>query len=340
VDDRTGHEALALTALRRLGREQTAASVTVRLLTGGLSGSSVYHLDLAGEEAVLKLTLPGRDRRAVARARREAQFYSELATRVPVSVPHVLGLDLNETAGIAVLLAAYAPSPPPDRWTQEAYAQVARQLGRLHAAFWDKTAVPAVPAWLRATPKVTLARCRDAAATWHALGERDDLREVLAPYGRRLERLVTAVPALEPRMTTVPATLCHGDFHAGNLLRGPDGEWIWADWQEVRLGPGVDDLAFFWQRAFVASATPPPHESMVQAYAAGLATSRGGLVPPARLDQALAWAELRLWLVDWPGYLGALSVTRMERVLRRIETLIDQMEVAGHLLRVGVSSHR
>jgi Ser/Thr protein kinase RdoA (MazF antagonist) len=339
VDDRIRHEALALTALRRLGREQTATSVTIRILAGGLSGSSVYHLDLAGEQAVLKLTLPGGDRRVMARARREALFYSELATRGPVSVPRVLGLDLNEKAGVAVLLAAYAPSPPPDRWTQEAYAQVARQLGRLHA-FWDKTAASAVPEWLHATPKVTLARCRDAAATWHALGERDDLRGALAPYGRRLERLVMEIAEIQTRMTTVPATLCHGDFHAGNLLRGPAGEWIWTDWQEVRLGPGVDDLAFFWQRAFVAADTPPPYGAMVQAYGAGLATADGEPVPPEQLDRALAWAELRSWLVDWPGNLGALSATRMERVLPRIETLIDQLAVAGHLLQVGVSSHR
>jgi len=188
-----------------------------------------------------------------------------------------------------------------------------------------------MPEWHRATPHVTLAQWRDAAKLWRALGGRDDLREPLVPYRRRLESLVMGVPALKPRMAALPATLCHGDCHAGNLLQGAAGEWIWADWQDVRLGAGVDDLNFFWQRAFVAADTSPPFEAMVQAYVVGPETVGGMLLTREQVDQALAWAELRSWLVDWPNYLGALSATRMERVLRRIGTLIDQLEVAGHL---------
>lgn len=324
-------EALVVAALRRLGREPAAASLTYHLLAGGLSGASVYRLGLAGEEMVLKVTTPGADRQVMARARREALFYRELAALVPVSVPRVLGLDLDEAEGVAVLLVAYAPSLPPDHWTEYAYGQVARQLGRLHAAFWGETTALARPKWLGAIPRVTHARCRRAAGKWRALARRDDLREALAPRRPRLDRLLLKMPAMDARMATSPVTLCHGDFHPGNLLRGPAGEWIWADWQEVRLGPGVDDLAFFWQRAFAAAATPPPYEAMVQAYGAGLETA-GGARPATReqLGRALAWAELRSWLLDWPGYLGALPDTRVERILRRIDTLMDEWEIASH----------
>jgi Ser/Thr protein kinase RdoA (MazF antagonist) len=323
------HEALIVAALRRLGREPAAAFPTVRLLAGGLSGSSVYRLGLAGEEVVLKVTLPSGDRRVMERACREALFYRDLATRVPVQVPRVLDLDLSETEGVVVVLAAYEPSPAPDRWTVQSYAQAARQLGQLHAAFWSKTAEPAVPAWLRAKPRVTRAQCRDAAERWRALGERDDLRGVLAPRRRRLGRLMLKLPALDRRMTTVPTTLCHGDCHAGNLLRDSAGEWVWVDWQEVRLGPGVDDLAFFWQRAFAATDAPPPYETMVRAYGTGWETAGGEPKTREQFGLALALAELRGWLVDWPGYLAALPAARVERVLRRIETLIDRLEVAG-----------
>jgi Ser/Thr protein kinase RdoA (MazF antagonist) len=330
VGDGVRHEALAVAALRRLGRETAAAAPSVRLLAGGLSGSFVYSLDFPDEGAVLKLTLPSGERWAMARARREALFYRDLAARVPVVVPRVLGLDHDEVAGGAVLLAAYAPSTPPDRWTEHDYAQVARQLGRLHATFGDRTAASTMPAWLHAGPRVTPARCRAAARAWGALGERDDLRDALAPSRQRLERLVLAIPALDVRSTALPATLCHGDCHAGNLLRGPAGEWVWADWQEVRLGPGVDDLAFFWERAFAATEASPPYDAMVRAYGAGLEAAGGTPMPREELERALAWAELRSWLVAWPFYLGALPASRFERVLRRIETLIEWTEVAEH----------
>jgi Ser/Thr protein kinase RdoA (MazF antagonist) len=323
-----GHEAV-VGALRRLGWGPDDL-LSVHLLAGGLSGSSGYRLDLAGEDVVLKVTRPSVSRQVWERAQREFLFYRDLATRVPVVVPRVLGLDLSETEGVVILLAAYARSPSPDEWTEHAYIQVARQLGRFHAAFWDKTATLALPEWLREMPPVTDAQCREAARRWRALGARDDLDDALGASCRRLEHLVMEVPALDQSMTSLPTTLCHGDFHADNLLQGPDGEWIWADWQEVQLGPGVNDLAFFWQRAFVANETLPPYETMVQVYGVGLETVDGAVVSREQLDRALAWAEFRCWLVDWPFYLGALSTTRMERVLRRIETLIDQLEITGH----------
>ncbi len=139
------------------------------------------------------------------------------------------------------------------------------------------------------------------------------------------------IPALDSKLVTLPVTLCHGDCHAGNLLQGPNKEWIWADWQDLRLGPGVDDLAFFWQRALVEAATPPPYDAMVQAYGAGLVTGDGLKITRDQLDRALAWSELRSWLVDWPSYLGVLSTARMESVLQRIDMLIDQLELAGDL---------
>lgn len=264
------HETHAVAALRRLGREPAGASFASRVLAGGLSGSVVHHVELAGQDMVLKVTLPSDDRQLMVRARREALFYQELATLVPVLVPRVLDLHLSETEGAVLLLAACLPSPSPDDWTERGYVQVAHQLGRLHATFWGKTTESELPDWLRARPGVTPDQCQDAARLWRALGKREDLTEALASRRRSLESLLLNIPTLDPHMATTPATLCHGDFHAGNLLRDPAGEWIWADWQEVCLGPGVDDLAFFWQRAFVAADTPPPYDAMVRAYAAGL----------------------------------------------------------------------
>jgi Ser/Thr protein kinase RdoA (MazF antagonist) len=328
MNERTQQEVLIAAALRRLGQD-LAPSTTVRLLAGGRSGSSVYHLDRAGQGSVLKVTLPDADRQGMTRARREVRFYRDLAMRVPVLVPRLLGVDFDTRAGVVMLFTAYEPSPSPDRWPECDYTGVAHQLGRFHATFWERSAVASLPGWLRPKPRPTLAQSRTAARQWRALSERDDLRPMLQPYLRKLERLVMSVPALERRFVTLPATLCHGDCHTGNLLRNPDGEWVWADWQDVRLGPGVDDLSFLWQRAFAAADRPPPDDVMVQAYDAGLESVLGTRVPRAELGRNLAWAELRSWLVDWPAYLGALPTIRIERVIQRIVALIDHFQAPG-----------
>src|SRR5215203_3037249 len=88
-------KALVGAALRRIGKE-AAATEDVRLLAGGQSGSSVYRLDLAGEDVVVKVTVPGDRGWLMERARREALFYRDLAAHAPVSVPRMLGLDLDE----------------------------------------------------------------------------------------------------------------------------------------------------------------------------------------------------------------------------------------------------
>ena len=327
MSDGTRHEAIVFAALRRVGRAGEVDLGNVRLLAGGLSGSAVYRLDLAGEEVVLKVTLPSKDRGLMERARREAWFYRDLAPRVPVAVPRLLGLDVNATDGVVLLLAAHAPAPRPDDWTKGDYVQIAEQLALFHATFWTNTAASDLPDWLRAEPPMTLSQCQTAAKMWRTLGERDDLRETFVPYRRRLERLLVEIPALDPRMPSVPATLCHGDCHAGNLVRGPAGEWIWVDWQDVRLGPGVDDLTFFWQRAFVLAATSPSYDGMLRAYGRGLETMGGVAMPREQFEQSLAWSELRSWLVVWPAFLGGLPAARMERVLQRIGTLIDQFDI-------------
>ena len=70
-----------------------------------------------------------------------------------------------------------------------------------------------------------------------------------------------------------------------------------------------------------------------------LLLGRQGDAPPRRLPHRQSLAEsgypgsrsLRSWLVDWPSYLGFRSATRIARVLRRIQTLIDHLAIANLL---------
>lgn len=320
-------ESIVTAALRRLGQEPVTTSLSSRLLAGGLSGSSVHSIELAGQAMVLKMTRPSEDRRLLERASQEVRFYRDLAKRVPVMIPDVLGFDVNETEGAILLLAAYTPSPPPHDWAEYQYREVVGELGRFHATFESQANRSRLPDWLRPKPRVMGAQCQHAVHLWTVLGEQQDLQRFLEPSLSKIASLVMGVPALDAQTISLPTTLCHGDCHASNLLRGPAGEWIWADWQDVRLGPGVDDLAFFWQRAFVAADTPPPYATMVRAYRAGLESVDGILIPHQHLERALAWSELSGWLVDWPGFLKALPTARVADVVQRIDSLIGQLEL-------------
>jgi thiamine kinase-like enzyme len=163
----------------------------------------------------------------------------------------------------------------------------------------------------------------EASALWAGITVKDDL----LPLRRMAERLALEMPRFDRGRERLPLTLCHGDAHWGNLLQGVTGGWVWADWQGVRLGEGVNDLVFFWQRAFAETGSLPPMEHLMGAYVEGL--SRAGVSPVAEdvLGRAVGWFDLVLWLVAWPPYLGWLEPEIRGRVLRRIENLLTVLEI-------------
>jgi len=309
-------------AMHRLGVAGEVDAGGLRVLAGGMSGSVVCRFTLDGRDVVLKRTVAGhRNAVLLARARREVWFYRELAGRVPVRVPAMIGSAIDPEAGTLLLLAACDPAPPPESWPDAGYAEVARDLGRFHAAM---RGVP-LPAWMPSASATTPGQRRDAAESWRTFVETTRL----IPDGlhRRMEETIARVAELDAAIPAGPATLCHGDFHAGNLLRDADGRWVWADWQDSRIGPGVDDLAFLWERAFSAvEARLPPFDAMVEAYWAGLAEAGGPGMDRVAFGRALAWSELRGWLIAWPPYLGYLSRAQQERVVARIAWRLDRVD--------------
>jgi hypothetical protein len=323
--DQPPHHDLIASALRRLGRNP-AHLAGFRVLAGGISGSVVYALHWAGEALVLKTTLPGSRDSVVARARREALFYGELAAQIPLRVPDVLAL-ANDTSGVAILLPDYLPPLPIERWTEEASLVVTEQLARLHGAYWgDAASRPQLP-WLRWRRTLPLAIRRGRAVScWDELVHQESCSGVLAASHLRairagldrLEELTAAVRAL-------PLTLCHGDCHRENLLRTADGQFVWADWQDVHLGRGPADLVFFFERAFFDGARLS-HDHVLRAYCDRLSEHAGRRVRLATLQLGASGAELLSWLLDWPPFLLQASPDRLARVLDRIQALVGRLD--------------
>jgi hypothetical protein len=323
----TSHPTIIAEALQGLKRGPALRPDDYRLLAGGLSGSFVYAIRLAEELVVLKVTLPTSAPALLVQARREASFYQRLAPHVPLHVPRLLAASTSTARGVTVLLGAYQPAPPPPCWADRHYTEIAAQLGQLHGRFWGKADRLRTFRWLRPAPPHALSvRCHQATLAWQSISEREALDDGVMP--RRLRAvlgLVARLPALDPP-PSLPTTLCHGDCHPDNILRGRAGEWIWADWQAVRTGQGSEDLAFFWQRTQVAGGEVH-REAMMSAYLTGLEAEGADAPTTRRLEQALAWAELTSWLLEWPPYLAAASPPQLRCVLDRIDDLIERLEI-------------
>jgi hypothetical protein len=99
-------------------------------------------------------------------------------------------------------------------------------------------------------------------------------------------------------------TLCH------NLLRDQDGDLIWADWQEVRIGHGPSDLTFLLQRA-EANGADIAHDIIVAAYCNALESAGVAGVNERAITSAMNKSERRTRLLYWPDYMRDATTEAM-----------------------------
>jgi Ser/Thr protein kinase RdoA (MazF antagonist) len=294
----------------------------------GISGAYVYRVRLPHEEMILKITESQQARYVIERSEREAQFYCHLAGSIPLSVPALLAR-CADVSGIALLLSAHQPTPAPSAWSVGQYVEVAEQLARLHAAYWNATEWLLSFDWLRrpveSTPRDQV---EQAWSLWGRLSEQQRFQAILTL--RELEwicHLLSHTAAVDHVAQLLPLTLCHGDCNAGNLLVDTRGEWIWADWQEVGIGRGPEDLAHFCQRASHDGGMVPWDEAVAM-YHRTLEADTGERISVDAIRRVMDAAELRTRMLHWPAYLSDASPRQLEDMICRMHDLASAVGVA------------
>lgn len=299
-----------------------------RVLGRGVSGATTYRLTVDGTDAVLKLTAATSATYVLDRAHREILFYRTLAAVVPLRVPCVLGVH-QDAEGVALLLAADEPAPPPKEWQDARYITLAQQLARFHAMFWDKVgALDAYPWVLRPRGENLVAEIEGAHGHWRALRHRPQLAGVFdLRRDHWLHSVVADMGTAESLVAALPPTLCHGDCNPGNVLVAADGGLVWADWQEVRTAQGPEDLSFLLQQAAILGGDVP-YDAALTAYRDALTDATGRDIPLASIRCAVAAAELRSRALHWPAYLGEAAPDEVAAMLWRIRRLANELGLA------------
>ncbi|MGH2559386.1 MAG: aminoglycoside phosphotransferase family protein [Thermomicrobiales bacterium] len=296
------------------------------VLAGGASGAYAYRLRFPSGNLLLKVTRPESPRYLLERARREILFYRHLASDVWVQVPSVIASRCGKAVGACLLLEAYEPAPEPAAWTETRYVQAAEQLGRFHAAFWGKGRELSTLGWLRRVEELEEADIRQAYTYWERLRAEGRFEAILTPERYTwVIGMLGRIRGVGTGLSSFPVTLCHGDFHIGNILVDRGGGMVLADWQEVGPGRGPEDLSFFLQRASFSGGTVPGGE-MIDAYRRSLTANMDEDVPVSDIRCVMDAAELRTRLLHWPAFLAAASEHQMADLLDRIRVLAAGME--------------
>ena len=225
---------------------ESRAVLTVPLGDGGVSGDLArLHLD---DGSTLVAKRPARDpivrerQRALGMYEREARFYSELASRVPLRTPACVSASAD-----LILLEDLAPAVAGtfrDGLTPDQVDAVVSDFARLHSQ-WQGARELDDLGWLW--------RVRaDEAARWQAnLAERlprfvDRHRARLREDDVRLaEDLTASLTEVMTAAASLPATFCHGDPGPPNLMFGhPSAPVAYIDWQLAAARHGALDLAW------------------------------------------------------------------------------------------------
>ncbi|MFZ2726762.1 MAG: aminoglycoside phosphotransferase family protein [Methylococcaceae bacterium] len=206
----------------------------------------------------------------------EIRFYQELAKLTPVQLPRCLAAHKQQGRGSTLVLADITEDnalagKADDVLSFNQAIDVIEQLAKLHAHFWQRAQQYR---WLAGS----IRQLEDALGTalavplmrrgLHLAGEHvpASLHVSALRYAKNRRQVMRF-------LHNAPQTLVHHDSHAGNLFWDSYKTRVgFLDWQLLRLGEGIGDVAYF-----LATALEPPlrrqHEiALITRYAQTLTT--------------------------------------------------------------------
>jgi hypothetical protein len=229
----------------------------------------------------------------------EVRFYNEVARNVPLSIPVCLAAQSRFGRGSTLVLADVAefdgvPSIACDTLSFEQAILVIGQLARSHARFWNKVDHDPNYSWLAGPVR----RLEDSLGTALAVPL---MKRGLRLAGAHIPSVLHAPGIYYARerrsvmrfLSDAPQTLVHHDCHPGNLFWNEDRSRVgFLDWQLVRIGEGISDVAYFLSTA-LSSETRRLHEAELLAKYIQTLADNG----VADIDNALLMKRYRAHLV-------------------------------------------
>ncbi|MEZ6187334.1 MAG: phosphotransferase [Planctomycetota bacterium] len=221
----------------------------------------------------------------------EVRFYAEVAPRLPIPRPRCLAAIRRPGRGFTLVLedvvarGARVGTPTLALSAEEA-GPLVELLAFLHAELWEAPALRAELAWLAGPVRRLEDRLGSALALpliRRGLRRAGDavpasLRPGLLAYARARRPIMAALGA-------GPACLVHHDVHPGNLCWDAGGPAL-LDWQLVRIGEGVSDVAYLLATCLEPEVRRAAEPALLARYRRALVGA--GVTPPADLEARYA----------------------------------------------------
>lgn len=240
----------------------------------------------------------------------EAAFYNELADTLSVHRPHCYLSRFEEaTCNYVVLLEDLAPAEAGDQIRGCTLAEaetVMIELASLHAPRWEDPTLDDL-AWLdRPNPDAITGVVMLGGMFFPGFMERyaDRLEPGVGELATHFMSHLGDYLSVRPR----PWTVVHGDFRLDNLLFGGPRVAV-LDWQTVKYGPALSDVAYFIGSALLPEERRNHETTLVRDYHARLAATG------VEMSWDNCWAGYRRYGYDGllMAILASMLVARTDR---------------------------
>jgi hypothetical protein len=202
----------------------------------------------------------------------EVRFYNEVALPETFRLPHFLAGQSEFGKGAVLVLSdlmeiGFVPGNPGDALTYTQAARVVRQLASFHAYFWNKEHYAQLYQWL-AGPVRSVEDFLGAVFALQLMKRGLHKAAKLVPLELHAQALNYARQRKKVMrfLQDAPQTLVHHDCHPGNLF-WDESKPGFLDWQLVRFGEGVSDIAYFLATSLNPDLRRQHEVELIQLYA-------------------------------------------------------------------------
>ena len=205
----------------------------------------------------------------------EVRFYNEVARSVSVRLPGFLAAQSQLSRGATLVLTDMTEigvtlGNPGDALTFPQAALVVEQLAKFHACFWNKESLNHTYRWLAGPVRHLEDFLGTAMAVplmkrgLHQAGELvpSMLHAQAVHYARHRRQAMRFLKG-------APQTLVHHDCHPGNLF-WKHSQPGFLDWQLVRFGEGISDIAYFLSTSLKPDTRRLHEKELIEIYAKSL----------------------------------------------------------------------
>ncbi|AKS33903.1 phosphotransferase family protein [Mycolicibacterium goodii] len=292
-----------------IGTGQTGATYRVTVTYAGSTElPATFAIKLPSQDHTV------RDRVAIG-YRSEHAFYTSLAERVQIPVPHCFHCEIADGgADFVLLLADLAPAQQGDQIAGCSVAEATlavRALADLHGPTWCDPQWANFPGLALPKPEPDSANGFGELAKMAADITVDKLGDRLS--AEDLETLTAAMSVVAPWLLCEPDrfAVLHGDYRLDNMLFDPDRTRVTVvDWQTLGSGLPARDLAYFTATSLLPADRATAERDLVDEYHRALLAH--GVTGH---DLQTCWRDYRLGMVQAPlitvlGYAFASSTDR------------------------------